>query len=66
MFKLSRIAQLAVVLVLPGCTTEMAYRTVQAAAEQACLRQPASEQAQCKSHIINEDYATYEKNRHPN
>jgi hypothetical protein len=66
MFKVSSIMLLAAALALSGCNTEMAYRTVQAAAEQACLRQPASEQAQCKSRIISEDYATYEKNRNPN
>lgn len=46
-----------------GCTTEMAYRGVRGAAEQACLRQPPSEVARCQERIYRGDYPTYEKNR---
>jgi hypothetical protein len=66
MSRIFRIMLFAVALALSGCTTEMAYRTVQAAAEQACLRQPESEQAQCRSRIISQDYPSYEKSRKPN
>lgn len=46
-----------------GCTTEMAYRGVQGAAEQECLRQPPSEVGRCQERIYRGDYPTYEKNR---
>ncbi len=46
-----------------GCTTEMAYRSAQSAAEQQCLRQPPPEVARCQERIYRGDYPTYEKNR---
>lgn len=48
---------------LPGCSAEMAYRSGQSAAEQACLGQPPSEVARCQERIYRGDYQTYEKNR---
>jgi len=46
-----------------GCSAEMAYRGVQGAAEQACLRQPPPEVARCQERIYRGDYQTYEKER---
>ncbi len=48
---------------LSGCSSEMAYNTLQAAARQQCLRQPPSEQADCESRLSKDDYQTYNKQR---
>ena len=59
-----RIACLAIfAAVLSGCTTEMAYLSVQAAAKQQCQRQPPSEQAACQARLNKDDYDTYTKQR---
>lgn len=52
--------------VLCGCTAGTVYRTMQAAAWQACMRQPPSEQERCEARINKDDFETYERNRSRN
>jgi len=48
---------------LPGCSTEMAYNTLQRTAEQACYHEPSSEQDRCLERIYKADYKTYRNER---
>lgn len=59
-----RIACLAIfIAILSGCSTKIAYLSIQEAAKQQCLRQPISEQSACQARQNKEDFETYTKKR---
>lgn len=57
------LVSVVLIITMPGCTIRVWYGGMQAAAKQACLHQPPSEQSNCEARLNKDDFDTYQEKR---